>query len=114
MSTASKPPPTTNQIEKSITDWWEEYRLVDPSTAERLIESLEFSFETGHFFVMIREGQEKVGCAIAIYKTVKWSYNFLLTCNYAETNMNHEQVYDIGSPCKRCNSYGSGLKCDSK
>lgn len=62
---------------------------------------------------MIREGQESVGCAIAIYENERYPYNFLLTCNYAETNMLNEQVYDIGSPCNRCNSYGSDFKCDS-
>lgn len=69
------------------------------------------SSETGHFFVMIREKQGKIGCAAAIYKTKEWNYNFLFTCNYEETNMSGEKVYEVGSQCLRCSQLGSGFKC---
>lgn len=60
---------------------------------------------------MIREKQSKLGCAAVIYKTSEWNYNFLFTCNYAETNLANEKVYDAGRQCSKCGALGSGFKC---
>lgn len=40
--TSGKPAPIPNALDKGITDWWNEYKLVDQSRVQELLESYEF------------------------------------------------------------------------
>lgn len=60
---------------------------------------------------MAREKNNAVGCAfVSMENTIEHKsipYHFMLTCNYAETNILNGSVYDQGDPGSRCDSYGS-------
>lgn len=66
---------------------------------------------------MAREQNHAVGCAlVSMENTVllpQVPYHFMLTCNYAETNVLRSSVYDQGKPGSRCDSFGSNYKLEA-
>ncbi|XP_030379855.1 venom allergen 3 homolog [Scaptodrosophila lebanonensis] len=56
----------------------------------------------GHFTVIANERNVAVGCALAKYRKGSWT-TFLMTCNYAVTNMVDYPVYsDCKKPATKC------------
>lgn len=100
-------------LKSTINSWFEEYKKTPVSVIDRFDNS--FLGSSGHFTVMARENNHKIGCALINFnyynKNVKY-YGKMLTCNYAETNVVHQHVYTSGESCSECSHYG--LQCSWK
>lgn len=63
----------------------------------------------GHFTVMSRDINNRVGCAYITYEEERQGtalFNHLITCNYRETNIIGRPVYDKGAPVSACTKWG--------
>lgn len=66
-----------------------------------LFNSYRSSRAIGHFTAMITERSTKIGCAISSFRLNNWN-SYLLTCNYASTNMIDAPVYRSGPATSEC------------
>lgn len=67
----------------------------------------------GHFTVMSRDVNDRIGCCMAQYLHYErkyWWRNTLVTCNYRETNFIGEPVYEKGIATSACSDWGKGYK----
>lgn len=101
-STTRANPNVTEAIGSALTSWFEEYKDVSAS----LIKKYESNDSgTGHFLVMVKDVNTRVGCAAITFTTVKSGktyYNVQITCNYQDTNMKGDPTYTEGKPCSAC------------
>lgn len=100
-------------LRSTINSWFEEYKNTPASIIDRF--ENRFLSTSGHFAVMARENNHKIGCAMINFnyynQNVKY-YGKMLTCNYAETNIVNQHVYTSGESCSECSHYG--LQCSWK
>lgn len=101
--------PLTNITKFIIDEWASEHALVDESVVEKFEKS---DLKAGHFTVMVREDNCRIGCAMITYNYKEdsevWT-GVMLTCDYAKTNILHRPVYTVGSPCSGCESIGKTI-----
>lgn len=86
-------------IEKSISSWFDEYKRANIENIENV--GTPSNGPIGHFTVMISERVNEVGCAISSSTSDEWN-RYLMTCNYASTNMLGCSVYRSGSVASEC------------
>lgn len=100
-------------IKNIINNWFKEYVYTPVYEIEKFVS--EQTKQIGHFTVMSREKNNKIGCAFITYEEYKdnelW-YGNMLTCNYAETNLLETPVYQRGTPCSGCAEIG--MSCSLK
>ncbi|XP_063708731.1 antigen 5 like allergen Cul n 1-like [Culicoides brevitarsis] len=103
-------------IKEMCAEWFEEYELVPKRKIEAIVKEYQHQSSYGHFFVMAREKNDAVGCALVSMENTELSaavpHHFMLTCNYAETNIKKSVVYDQGIAATRCDSFGIEFKRD--
>lgn len=96
-----------SNLERGIRDmikhWFEEFK----DTPASLIGSFSSPVNktVGHFTAIVREHNNKIGCALIRFQEIKndklW-YSTMFTCNYAESNVIEKAVYVEGKPCSGC------------
>lgn len=94
----------------TVSDWFDEYSHVSPTVVDKYRSGMSGRMY-GHFTVMSREGNDRVGCCMMQYLHYErryWWRNTFVTCNYRETNFIGEPMYDKGSATSRCNDWGTG------
>jgi len=93
---------------KTIELWFNEYKLTPVSLVDNI--TMTNLSKVGHFTVMMRENNVRVGCAAYKYNTkereIVW-FNYLITCNYADNNILGEKIYTRGNPCSECVNVGT-------
>lgn len=89
-------------LRQLIKMWFDEYRMASPSIINRL--SPNNLSKIGHFTVMVRENNYKLGCAYAVYRS-RGFYGHLLTCNYSDNNWINTRIYSTGRPATNCRKY---------
>jgi len=102
-------------IEDTVNDWFEEYSNVNPSIVDRY--SSRGGKMYGHFTVMSREVNDRVGCCMMEYKHYErqyWWKNTFVTCNYRETNFIGEPIYYRGPAASQCNTWGNNFQRSSR
>ncbi|XP_055708791.1 antigen 5 like allergen Cul n 1-like [Phlebotomus papatasi] len=65
---------------------------------------------TGHFLTMMLEGNHRMGCSMARYRTLRDEairYNYLITCDYSDALVIGEDTYQEGPPCSLCHTLGA-------
>lgn len=94
-------------IERGIRDmikqWFKEIRYNPVSRTGSFTSPVDKTF--GNFTAMVRENNNKIGCALIRFqetKNYKIRYLTMLTCNYAESNAIENAVYAVGKPCSGC------------
>lgn len=71
----------------------------------------------GHFTVMSREVNDRVGCCMMQYLHYErryWWRNTFVTCNYRETNYIGEPVYYRGPTASECKTWGHNYQRSSR
>lgn len=100
-------------IRNIIKRWFQEYVHTPFYEIEKFVNQQ--PKQIGHFTVMSREKNNKIGCAFITYEEYidneLW-YGNMLTCNYAETNLLGTQVYQVGAPCSGCADIG--MSCSQR
>ncbi|XP_065077170.1 antigen 5 like allergen Cul n 1-like [Ochlerotatus camptorhynchus] len=99
-------------IRVGILGWFSEHK----DASMKFIRKYGFTSKTiGHFTALVRDVSSHVGCAMSAYRKTRVvrgkSYNgneFLLACNYANTNILKEPIYIEGKPCSAC---PGGARC---
>lgn len=90
-----------------IKNWFKEYVNTPVYEIDKFVSQK--TKQIGHFTVMSREKNNKIGCAFITYEEYidneLW-YGNMLTCNYAETNLLGTPVYQRGTPCSGCAELG--------
>jgi len=87
-------------IRKLINMWWREHNDANMN----VINSYPSNWSgkpIGHFTVMARESNNRIGCAGSTYSKNGKHY-VLFTCNYATTNILNKPVYVAGSSTSGC------------
>lgn len=98
-----------------INNWFKEYLHTPVEEIDKFVNNIQYPKQIGHFTVMIREKNNKIGCAFINYEEYRnnrWWYGNMLTCNYAETNLMGTPVYLKGTPCSGCAELG--MICSQK
>ena len=100
---------TTEQVIKErINAWYNENIYAAESDIDKFTRLTGSSGKKiGHFTSLVCERQTQIGCAISTYKSSinnREFNNYLMTCNYASTNMQTYPTYrsgtETGSACK--------------
>lgn len=103
-------------IDETVDDWFEEYANINPSIVDRYY-SRSGGRMYGHFTVMSREVNDRVGCCMMQYLHYErryWWRNTFVTCNYRETNYINEPVYYRGATATECKTWGSNYQRSSQ
>lgn len=103
-------------IDETVDDWFEEYANVNPKIVDKYY-SRSGGRMYGHFTVMSREVNDRVGCCMMQYLHYErryWWRNTFVTCNYRETNYINEPVYYSGPATTQCHTWGSNYKRSSR
>lgn len=98
-------------LKETVSDWFEEHSNVNPSVVDKYRSGMSPRMY-GHFTVMSREGNDRMGCCMMQYLHYErkyWWRNTFVTCNYRETNFINEPMYDKGSATSRCKDWGSSF-----
>lgn len=86
-----------------IKHWFEEFKDTPVSLIGSFISPVNKT--VGHFTAIVREHNNKIGCALIRFQEIKndklW-YSTMFTCNYAESNIIEKAVYAEGKPCSGC------------
>ncbi|XP_063696995.1 antigen 5 like allergen Cul n 1-like [Culicoides brevitarsis] len=93
-------------------DWFNEYSNVASDIVDKYSSGRSWKLY-GHFTVMSRDVQDRMGCCMVQYLHYErnyWWRNTLVTCNYRETNFISEPVYIRGPPTSDCRSWGPDYK----
>jgi len=94
----------TDRLIRTIDLWFNENALVTAAMIDSLPTDIS---KIGHFTVMMRENNVRVGCAYITYSFISSGYTWyghMITCNYADTNFFGAPVYSRGAPCSNCNA----------
>jgi len=97
----------TNRLEYAITLWFNENTLTTAANIDSIPTDIS---KIGHYTVMSREENVRVGCAYITYSYVSSGYTWyahMITCNYADNNFIGEPVYTRGAPCANCAAAGT-------
>lgn len=97
-----------DRIRTMVNRWNDEIKDVPPILPYKLTSDL-FN-KGGHFTVIARENNHKVGCAFSTYEMTDkpphvWYWNYLV-CNYSDNNFMGSVVYKTGRPCSQCAQRG--------
>ena len=108
MSASSQPDTNQqNRLQMAIDSWFNEYQQTTASNIDSIPSNIN---NIGHFTVMMRENNIRVGCAYITYNYsqsgTNW-YAHMITCNYADNNFVGSPVYTRGAACSQCSSIGS-------
>lgn len=81
--------------------WFEEYKDVTPDIIKKFGNN---GKQIGHFTVMVRDTNPRIGCAMIEYEetTSRLWYSQMLTCDYADTNWSGEPVFTVGRTASEC------------
>lgn len=81
--------------------WFDEYKDVTPDIIKKLGNN---GKTIGHFTVMVRDTNPRLGCAMIEYEqtTTRHWYSQMLTCNYADTNWYGTPVFTVGRTASQC------------
>lgn len=101
-----------SNLERGIRDmikhWFEEFKDTPISLIGKF--SSPVNKTVGHFTAIVREHNNKIGCALIRFQEIKserlW-YSTMFTCNYAESNIIEKAVYAEGKPCSGCEGKNS-------
>lgn len=103
-------------IEETVDDWFGEYSSVSSNIVDKYF-SRHGSCSYGHFTVMSREVNDRVGCCMMQYlhnERNYWWRNTFVTCNYRETNYIGEPIYYRGPAASQCNTWGDQYQRSSR
>ncbi|XP_017474137.1 PREDICTED: venom allergen 5-like [Rhagoletis zephyria] len=86
-------------LKKFVNMWYDEIKDVRMSDINHLSSGIS---KIGHFTVMVVDRNIRVGCAASSFQD-RGMINYLFACNYAETNMLNQPVYDsCNDPASKC------------
>uniref|UniRef100_A0A336M3A3 CSON007712 protein n=1 Tax=Culicoides sonorensis TaxID=179676 RepID=A0A336M3A3_CULSO len=101
-----------------IEKWFSEHEKISESVVKVIVSHYQHSFFYGHFAIIARGTNDAVGCGMMQFTNAfqypTEPYHYLLTCNYAQTNIKDEALYDAGATCSRCDAFGSDYECDTR
>ncbi|XP_055693779.1 venom allergen 5-like [Lutzomyia longipalpis] len=72
--------------------------------------------DAGHFTVMVKDVNNAVGCSAVTFEQqygTRWFYSLLTTCNYADTNVINQRIYNTGTSCSACASVKKSCESSS-
>jgi hypothetical protein len=95
--------PIEEDIKLGVAAWYSEIDAMDESVIRSVF--LREGFKTGHAITMLLGRLTRVGCAMGYYETrdaIGLKKDSVITCNYDESAILAQPLYDIGDTCSQC------------
>lgn len=102
----------TRELYEGILDWFQEYKNIEADIIDKFERRPDHK-QYGHFTVMSKDNNDRVGCCYITYEEETDEgefYNHMFTCNYRETNLIGRPIYKKGQAISECDDFGEGYE----